>query len=105
MTSPLASTAEAVHPGAYPWVVYVLTDEAQRHFSISMAKDAGARALRHRICGNLKRQTPLLVLTEAFADRHTAVTRMLRLRRWHETELRKLIDEANPDWRDLAEEE
>lgn len=105
VTAPLASTAEEVPAGPYPWVVYVLTDAAQQHFSISLAKDAGARALRHRLCANLKRRTPYLVLTEAFADRHTAVARMMRLRRWHTAALRTLIDEKNPTWDDLAAEE
>lgn len=103
VAAPLPSTAKAIPPGDHPWVVYVLTDDARRHFSISMAKDAGARALRHRLCGNLKRKTPLLVLTEAYADRHTAVARMLRLRRWQERELCKLIDAANPAWQDLTD--
>ena len=83
-------------------MVYVLTDDARERFSISLAKDAGARALRHRLCGNLKARTPFLVLTEAYADRHTATTRMLRLRRWHRDALVALIDAANPGWDDLA---
>ncbi|MEM1410037.1 MAG: hypothetical protein AAGG79_04745, partial [Pseudomonadota bacterium] len=64
MDQPLIGSSHSVEPGPYPWIVYVLTDEHRTQFSISMAKDAGARALRHRICTRLKKQTPLLVLTE-----------------------------------------
>ncbi|NRA31141.1 MAG: hypothetical protein HRU11_12875 [Parvularculaceae bacterium] len=71
-------------------------------FSISMAKDAGARALRHRVCSNLKQHTPFLVLTEAYADRHTAVARMQRMRLWSGDALREAIEAVNPDWKDLA---
>ena len=102
VSAPLPDRMDGTPAGAYPWVVYVLTDSARERFSISMAKDAGARALRHRICGNLRQRTPLLVLTEAYADRHTAVARMLRLRAWNDAAIRQLIDRANPGWQDLS---
>jgi len=102
VTEPFETEAEAVEAGPYPWVVYVLTDAPRQRYSISMAKDAGARALRHRVCQNLKQVTPFLVLTEPYADRHTAVARMQRLRLWSGDALRELIEASNPEWQDLA---
>ncbi|GGY54596.1 hypothetical protein GCM10007148_25340 [Parvularcula lutaonensis] len=101
---PLADRAVKVDPGVRPWMVYVLTESGRKRFSISMAKDVDARVFRHRelIDPALKARTPLLVHTEPFADRHTAIARMKRLRLWSVRELCKLIEEKNPDWRDLS---
>lgn len=106
MRATLPDTCRGAPLGDRPWQVYVLCDEARRRFSISVAIDVASRAARHRD-PSLKpqRPTPRLVLVEAFADRHTALLRMQRLRRWSVEELRRLIDEGNPDWRDLLEAE
>lgn len=98
----MKATTHAVDVGPHPWVVYVLTDAPRQRFSISMAKDAGARALRHRLCSNLKQHTPFLVLTEAYADRHTAIARMQRMRLWSDGALRQAIEISNPQWKDLT---
>lgn len=101
--APFPDRAKVPLPGANPWVVYVLTDETRERFSISMAKDVDARVYRHRDpIGHLVRQrTPILVRTERYADRYTAIARMKRLRRWAIPALTALIESDNPRWRDL----
>lgn len=103
-TSPLPDRQQPLPAGARPWLVYVLTEPERRWFSISMAKDVDARVFRHRelLDPALKRRTPHLVHVEPFADRHTAIARMKRLRRWALPELRRLIEETNPGWQDLS---
>jgi predicted GIY-YIG superfamily endonuclease len=87
------------------WHVYVLTDEARRAFSISIARDVIARCYRHRQLVDTadmpRRPTPRLVLVEAYACRHTAFARMRRMRLWNIRELRAMIETTNPDWDDL----
>lgn len=104
VTDPLPDRAIKVPPGAVPWVVYVLTDEDRARYSISMAKDVDARVFRHRqlISPVIRHRTPILVLTERFADRYTALARMKRLRAWALPQLIALIEAENPAWKDLS---
>lgn len=104
VTDPLPDRAALPDAGPRPWLVYVLSDDEGMRFSVSFAKDVGARLARHREPSAMPPtyRTPRLVRLEPYADRNTAVLRMKRLRAWSREALKALVAEGNPGLEDLA---
>ncbi len=86
--------------------VYIL---ASRHYGtlyIGVTSDLEARLWQHRT-GALpgftsRHKVDRLVHFEIYGDMITAISREKQLKRWHRQWQINLIDEANPEWRDLA---
>ncbi|CAN5175655.1 GIY-YIG nuclease family protein [soil metagenome] len=61
---------------------------------------------RHGLIPGFTRQyaVKLLVWFEQHPTMDSAITREKRIKKWHRAWKLKLIEAANPDWRDLAED-
>jgi len=85
--------------------VYIMTNRALGVLYTGVTNDLSARAEQHRIGGgrsfteryHLKR----LVWYEQHADIEEAIAREKRIKRWRRSWKIKIIEEMNPDWRDL----
>ena len=91
------------------WKVIVLSDAQASRLYTTMTRDV-AFAVHRATCQLLdgypqSAGIDRLVLVEPFACRHTARARMMRLRRWPATALRRLIEASNPAWRPLDPDE
>ena len=90
------------------WHVLILTNETGGHLYTTMARDVAAKvhACRTPVVAGYTQARGIgrLVLVERYGCRHTAYARMMRIRGWPVAERRRLIDEQNPDWRNLCED-
>ncbi len=88
--------------------VYILASKRNGTLYIGVTSDLLARIHQHRggtFEGFSKQHhTKVLVWFEQHATMKAAITREKRLKKWNREWKMRLIEEANPGWRDLAEE-
>jgi putative endonuclease len=102
----------AGHPGdAAPmsktYYVYILASKRNGTLYIGVTNDLARRAREHReglVPGFTKKYgIKLLIYYEVFDDIDAAIHRETRLKKYKRDWKLNLIEERNPDWRDLAE--
>jgi len=85
---------------------YILASGPYGTLYIGVTSDLVARMWQHRngaVPGFTSRYgVNRLVHFEMFGDMETAIAREKQLKRWHRPWKINLINEANPEWRDLA---
>ena len=86
--------------------VYMMANERNTVLYIGMTDDLNKRAYQHRehlIKGFTDRYNcEKLVWFEAHPSREAAFTRERQLKKWKRAWKEELIEEMNPEWRDLA---
>jgi putative endonuclease len=88
--------------------VYILASQRNGTLYIGVTNDLSRRVYEHRT-KQVKGFTPrygvaMLVWYEAYGDVNEAIAREKNLKTWHRAWKLRLIEEMNPDWRDLYEE-
>ncbi|MBD3731230.1 MAG: GIY-YIG nuclease family protein [Sphingopyxis sp.] len=85
--------------------VYILTNRGNRLFYIGVTSDIAVRVTQHRAGkGSIhcrRYRIYKLVHVEFHATMHEAIAREKALKEWHRDWKRRLIDESNPEWKDL----
>jgi len=88
--------------------VYIMTNKPRGLPYIGVTSDLMQRIYQHRdgsADGFAKRYNlNKLVLLEQYGTMELAITREKQLKRWHRQWKLNLIEESNPQWRDLAED-
>jgi putative endonuclease len=88
--------------------VYVLASQRNGTLYIGVTSNLLARIHQHRIGGvrGFTREygVKLLVWFEQHPTMHSTITREKRIKKWNRAWKLELIEAANPDWRDLAED-
>jgi len=86
--------------------VYILTNQKRGALYTGVTSDPLGRIMQHRagtVPGFTARyRTKRLVHIAFFGDMENAILREKQLKRWHRDWKIRLIEETNPDWRDLA---
>ena len=86
--------------------VYILTNKPRGTLYIGVTSDMESRLTEHRAgsLGSFASRYNLhrLVHLEPFDDIETAIAREKQLKRWRREWKVNLVEEAYPDWRDLA---
>ena len=87
--------------------VYMMTNRPQGTLYTGVTSNLPARVWQHRTnaADGFTRRYNLhrLVWFEPHADAEAAITREKRLKKWRRPWKLRLIEEQNPDWRDLYE--
>ncbi|ESR25983.1 GIY-YIG nuclease family protein [Lutibaculum baratangense] len=87
---------------------YILTNKRNGALYVGMTSDLVRRMDQHRsgvVPGFTRRYgVKRLVHAEQFSDVYEALYRERQLKAWRRAWKMRLIEEANPQWRDLAEE-
>jgi len=88
--------------------VYLLASKRNGTLYVGVTSNLLARVHQHRQ-GAVRGFTrdygvKLLVWFEQHPTMHSAITREKRIKKWNRDWKLELIEAANPDWRDLAEE-
>ncbi len=91
-----------------PFFVYMLTNRRNGTLYTGMTDDLERRMAQHRL-GLLtgfaaKYGLKSLAWFEAADSREAAITRERQLKKWHRAWKVRLIEEMNPDWRDLSDD-
>ncbi|MCI0519138.1 MAG: GIY-YIG nuclease family protein [Chloroflexi bacterium] len=90
-----------------PYYIYILTDEANGRLYTGMTNNLARRLKEHRAGrgGRTTREhaTYKLVYYETCPDRRTAMLREREVKKKGTQYRRKLVNAANPEWRDLSE--
>jgi putative endonuclease len=85
--------------------VYILASDRNGTLYTGVTSDLLARTWQHRehlVDGFTKRyDVTMLVWYELHATMDTAITREKRIKKWNRVWKLRLIQEANPHWRDL----
>ena len=88
--------------------VYILASTRDGTLYIGGTSDLLGRIHQHRegTFGGFAKQygTKMLVWFEPHETMETAITREKRLKKWNRAWKLRLIEESNPEWRDLAED-
>ena len=88
--------------------VYILTDRKDGTLYVGVTNNLAARIAQHRegTGSAFVRRYGLfrLVYAQGFAAAREAIENEKRLKRWRRAWKVRLIEEANPNWRDLYEE-
>ena len=88
--------------------VYLLASRRNGTLYVGVTSNLIARVHQHRhglIPGfTLEHGVKLLVWFEAHPTMETAILREKRIKKWNRAWTLELIEAANPDWRDLAED-
>ncbi len=96
-----------MHPDFQP-CVYIIVSKRNGTLYIGVTSDLVARIHQHRegqVEGFSKRYgVHRLVWFEQHATMEHAIKREKRLKKWNRAWKLRLIEESNPQWRDLAEE-
>ncbi len=87
--------------------VYILTKERNSTFYVGVTSDLKKRISEHRnetADGFTKKyQIKQLVYYETYEDAENAIQREKRLKKWNRPWKMRLIEEMNPEWKDLYE--
>ena len=87
------------------YFVYIMTNQNNGTTYIGMTNDLFRRVHEHRekLYAGFSKQngTIKLVYYEEFADVRDAIQREKRLKKWNRAWKIDLIEQTNPDWRDL----
>lgn len=90
------------------YYVYILTKERNSTFYVGVTSDLKRRVWEHKsevAEGFTKRyNVKSLVYYEIFFDPENAIKREKRLKKWNRSWKMKVIEEMNPDWKDLYDE-
>jgi putative endonuclease len=90
------------------YYVYILASKRNGTLYIGVTNDLARRSLEHRdalVPGFTKKYgVKMLVYYEAFGDIDAAIHRESRLKKYKREWKLNLIEERNPNWRDLSEE-
>jgi putative endonuclease len=96
-----------MHPDFQP-CVYMLASKRNGTLYTGVTSNLAARIHQHRngLIRGFTRDygVKLLVWFEPHATMHSAITREKRIKKWNRAWKLQLIEAANPEWRDLAEE-
>jgi putative endonuclease len=88
--------------------VYILASKRNGTLYIGVTSDLAQRIWEHKnklVEGfTLRYDVDKLVYFESFADAESAITREKQLKKWRRAWKLKLIEDSNPEWRDLYEE-
>jgi putative endonuclease len=88
--------------------IYILASARNGTLYVGVTSDLVKRAWQHRthqVAGFTDRYgVDLLVHYELFGDMERAITREKRLKKWNRQWKLRLVEERNPDWRDLWDE-
>ena len=88
-----------------PFYVYILASARHGGLSLGVTDDLKRRVEEHRHSAATsaagRSRERWLVHYEAFPDAASAVTREQQLKLWHRAWKLRLIEESNPEWRDL----
>ena len=88
--------------------VYIMTNRRNGTLYIGVTSDLIGRVWQHRegvADGFTKRyRCKMLVWYEAYGDIELAIQREKRLKKWNRAWKIRLIEEANPGWKDLSGE-
>jgi putative endonuclease len=87
--------------------VYIMASKRNGTLYIGSTDDLARRVFEHqsRLSGfTAKYGCTLLVWHETHETRESAVIRERQMKEWRRVWKLKLIEETNPDWRDLAED-
>ncbi|MDE5441202.1 GIY-YIG nuclease family protein [Bradyrhizobium sp. CSA207] len=91
-----------------PYFVYILASKRNGTLYVGVTNDLARRMAEHKakLIPGFARQygVTLLVYFESFDSVLEARAREHSLKRWRRAWKLKLIEELNPDWRDLTEE-
>lgn len=89
------------------YYVYILSSKRNGTLYIGVTNDLKRRVYEHKnglIDGFTKKYSiKNLVYYEQTNDIHEAILREKRLKKWNRSWKIKLIEEMNPDWKDLSE--
>ena len=87
-------------------VVYILASEPYGTLYIGVTSNLAGRLEAHRngsVAGFTKEYgVHILVYFEAHEDMYEAIQREKRLKKWNRAWKIRLIEEMNPEWRDLS---
>ena len=90
------------------YYVYILAKARNSTFYVGITSDLRKRIWEHKTNAadgfTKKHQIKNLVYYEAFNDPENAIQREKRLKKWNRTWKMRVIEEMNPDWKDLYEE-
>jgi putative endonuclease len=89
------------------YFVYIVASQRNGTLCIGVTNDVMRRVWEHKqglVEGFTKRfGVSMLVYYETFEDIDLAITREKQLKKWNRVWKLRLIEEKNPDWRDLYE--
>lgn len=90
------------------YFVYIMASRRNGTLYIGVTNDVLRRAWEHKqgeVAGFTKRYgVKILVYYETFDDIDTAIVREKQVKKWNRAWKLRLIEEKNPDWRDLYDE-
>ncbi|MCE7887164.1 MAG: GIY-YIG nuclease family protein [Alphaproteobacteria bacterium PRO2] len=88
--------------------VYILAKARNSTFYVGMTSDLQKRIWEHKnsVADGFTKKYDVknLVYYEIFNDPENAILREKRLKKWNRTWKMRVIEEMNPDWKDLYEE-
>ena len=88
--------------------VYILATKRNGTFYVGVTSELVQRSGKHKEAViksfTKKYGITMLVYYEVFADAENAIKREKRLKKWPRAYKMKVIEEMNPDWKDLYEE-
>ena len=89
-------------------VVYILADKPYGTLYVGVTSNLASRVEAHRsrsVDGYTRKYSVhTLVYFEAHADMYEAIQREKRLKKWNRAWKVRLIEEINPEWKDLSEQ-
>lgn len=89
------------------YYVYIITNKSNRVLYIGVTNDLVRRMFEHKrklVEGFTKRYNlTKLVYYEITTDIESAIQREKQLKNWHRAWKRNLINESNPEWKDLSD--
>jgi len=87
--------------------VYILAKGRNSTFYTGFSENLPKRVLEHKnkVADGFTRKYHVenLVYFEIYNDRETGLNREKQLKKWHRTWKMRIIEEMNPDWKDLYE--
>ena len=90
------------------YYVYILTKARNSTFYVGITSDLPKRIWEHKneIADGFTKKYGIktLVYYEVFDDPENAIRREKRLKKWNRAWKMRLIEEMNPDWRDLYDD-
>ena len=88
--------------------IYFLTNQYNRVLYVGVTNDIARRIVEHKAKINKgfadKYNCDKLVYYEVFSSMTAAIAREKQLKNWKREWKNKLIDDVNPEWKDLSEE-
>ncbi len=90
------------------YYIYILASQRNGTLYIGVTNSLLRRVYEHK-CGTIegfakKYNTKMLVYYEEYDDIRNAITREKQLKKWNRVWKLRLIEEANPKWKDLYTE-